>query len=344
MKRIFITAAACAAALAGTAAVAAPAMAGTYSQGSWNLDAPGGTTYTAQVQQPVNADGSSVFSAKNRTIPVKYKVTAQSKFAFESVTNRPWGGDSGVTPDTSASNHTDWSYLGYTVPNGTTVKDITNLTANFNWTYGENHGGGFRWQIGTPSGNIMVDYGDASDSLQGDTAGSGVNMVNSPLASQQRDESNQVGGTMYTSWQYVLDHFGDLQVNSVALIVDGGWGAGPLGAHDQVLDLSTVTVGLASGSSTFTWPAATAGQTDNSQPAWIYLYKSNGSTPAAQIDEELLTSTQGDTGGQFRQIDSMYMYNLPVSNLPDKAATYQVGLSFHPDGSDPVGVVPFGLK
>jgi hypothetical protein len=339
MKRILLIGVASAAVLAGTTAVTAPAMAGTYSQGSWNLDAPGGTTYTAQVQQPVNFDGSSVFSAKNRTIPVKYKVTAQSKFAFESVVNGT-GGDSGVTP----GDHTDWSYLGYTVPSGTTVKDITNLTANFNWTYGENHGGGFRWQIGTPSGNIMVDYGDASNSLQGDTAGSGVNMVNSALASQQRDESSQVGGTMYTSWQYVLDHFGDLQVNSVALIVDGGWGAGPGGTHDQVLDLSTVTVGLTSGSSTFTWPAATAGQTDNSQPAWISLSKMSGNTPLPPIDEQLITSTQGDSGGQFRQIDSMYMYNLPVSNLPDKAATYQVGISFHPDGSGPVGVVKFGLK
>jgi hypothetical protein len=323
-------------------------MAGTYPQGSWNLDAPGGTTYSAQVQQPVNADGSSVFSAKNRTIPVKYKVTAQSKFAFESVTNGPWGGDSGVTPDTSASNHTDWSYLGYTVPNGTTVKDITNLTANFAWTYGENHSGGFRWAINTPDGQVWVYYGDPSTSLQSGTGGSGVNMI---AFGGNRVEMSQLNGShapQYDTWSNVLaaqssggTTVGDEPVSSVALIVDGGWGAGQTaGTHDQVLDLSTASVN----GNVFTWPAATAGQTDNSKPAWIYLYKSSGSTPAAQIDEQLLTSTQGDSGGQFRQIDSMYMYNLPVSNLPDKSATYQVGISFSNDGSNPVGVVPFGTK
>lgn len=41
----------------------------------------------------------------------------------------------------------------------------------------------------------------------------------------------------------------------------------------------------------------------------------------------------------------MYMYNLPVSQLPDLSATYQVGISFNPDGSSPVpATVLFGLK
>jgi hypothetical protein len=38
------------------------------------------------------------------------------------------------------------------------------------------------------------------------------------------------------------------------------------------------------------------------------------------------------------------MYNVPVSNLPDPTATYQVGISFNSNGSSPVGVVQFGLK
>jgi hypothetical protein len=39
------------------------------------------------------------------------------------------------------------------------------------------------------------------------------------------------------------------------------------------------------------------------------------------------------------------MYNLPVStNLLDPSATYQVGISFNQDGSNPVGVVNFGTK
>lgn len=309
------------------------ASAGTYTSGDWTLVAPGGTTYAAQVLQPINADGTSVFNHKSSTIPVKYAVTQSTTFAFESVVN----GDSGVAP----ASDTAVSYAAYKMPAGVTVKDLTNLTANFTWVYGSNHSGGLRWQIGTPGGNIMVDYGDAATSLQTGTAGSGVNMVNSTTAEENRCESAQVGGTMYTPWSYVVANFGDLAVNNVVLVVDGGWGGQT--THDQVLDLTDATVGWTQGSSTFTMPAATAPTPTNAPAAWIHLYKVSGSTPGP-IDESTIFSTQGDTGGQFRQVDGKYMYNLPVSNLPDPTATYRVGISFNDDGSDPVGLVDFGLK
>jgi hypothetical protein len=321
---------------------AGAASAGTYMSGSWTLLAPSTDSYTAQVQQPINADGTSVFNHKSSTIPVKYKVTDTKSFAFESVV----AGDSGVTPvtDTTSSAYNAYSVAAYTMPSGVTVKDLTGLTADFTWKYGENHSGGFRWQVVTPSGNIMVDYGDASTSLQTGTYGSGVNMINSPTANENRCESTQVGGTLYTPWSYVVANFGNLSVTEVDLVVDGGWGTGlTAGTHDQVINLTDATVSYTGGSSTFTMPASVTAQS-NTAPAWIYLYKVNGATPPAQIDESLITSTQGDSGGQFRQVDGMYIYNLPVSNLPDPQATYQVGISFNPDGSNPAGVVNFGLK
>jgi hypothetical protein len=314
------------------------ASAGTYTSGDWTLVAPGGTTYSAQVLQPINGDGTSVFNHKGSTIPVKYAVTQSTHFAFESVVT----GDSNEAP----ASDTAYSYAAYKMPAGVTVKDLTNLTANFTWVYGSNHGGGLRWQIGTPGGNIMVDYGDAATSLQTGTAGSGVNMINSTTAEENRCESAQVGGTMYTPWSYVVSNYGDLAVKNVVLVVDGGWGG--VTTYDQVLDLTDATVGYNQGSSpassTFTMPAASAPTQTNAVPAWIYLYKASGSTPAQQIDETTIYSTQGDTGGEFRQIDGKYMYNLPVSNLPDPTATYRVGISFNQDGSDPVGLVTFGLK
>lgn len=311
------------------------ASAGTYTSGDWTLFAPGGATYTAQVQQPVNSDGSSVFNHKSSTIPVQYKVTKSAEFAFESVVS----GDSGVTPAAD----TAYSYASFDMPAGVTVSDLTGLTANFTWAYGSNHSGGFRWQIGTPGGNIMVDYGDAATSLQSGTGGSGVNMINSPTAEENRCETVELGGTLYTPWSYVLANYGNVTVNNVVLVVDGGWG-GPNGPSDQVLNLTDATVSYNGGSSTFTMPAATAPTQTNADPAWLYVYKSSSATPGGQIDEQLLTSTQGDTGGKFRQVDGKYIYNLPVSNLPDPSATYKVGISFNSDGSDPVGVVPFGLK
>ena len=73
------------------------------------------------------------------------------------------------------------------------------------------------------------------------------------------------------------------------------------------------------------------------------LYKTSGATPSQVVDENLV-DTQGDSGGQYRVVDGMYMYNFPVSNLPDPTATYKIGISFHSDGSSPVGVVQFGTK
>jgi hypothetical protein len=328
---------------------AGAASASTTTQGSWTLTAPGtsSSTESAQVLQPINSNGSSIFSNKSRTIPVQWQVnkTTTSGFKFESVVS----GDSGATP----SSDTAYSVASFPMPSGVTVADISNLTANFNWAYGENHSGGFRWQVnvmynGQPK-NIMVDYGDASTTMQTGTAGSGVNMVNSPTANENRDESTQVGGIQYTPWSYVVSNFGNLPVTGVDLVVDGGWGTGlTAGTQDQVINLNTATVGwtgLSAGNSTFTMPGTTTTTVqDNSQPAWLYLYKNSSATPAAQIDENLLTSTQGDSGGQYRQVDSKYIYNMPVSNLPDPTASYSVGISFNSNGSNPIAQVGFGVK
>jgi hypothetical protein len=124
-------------------------------------------------------------------------------------------------------------------------------------------------------------------------------------------------------------------VSTVALIVDGGWGG------DQVLNLTSASVN----GNTFNWPAATTGAAvdPTTVPMYVYLYKVSGSTPA-QIVDEALTSTQGDTGGQYRAVDGMYMYNFPVSNLPDPSATYQIGISPTKDGAAIPNAVQFGLK
>jgi hypothetical protein len=314
---------------------AGAASAGTYTSGSWSLYAPSTVSAaTAQVLQPINSDGSSVFNHKSSTVPVQYKVTQTESFAFESIGT----GDSGNTPVAwDQPNENAYSVLSYTMPAGVTVADLTGLVADFSWTSGFNHGGGFRWQVETPSGNIMVDYGDAATTMQTGIDGSGVNMVNSPTAQENRDESNQVGGTMYTPWSYVASTFGGLTVTGVDLVVDAGWGG------DQVLNLTDASVTYTGGSSTFTMPAGIT-TASNTAPAYIYLAKVSGQTPAAQIDETLLYSTQGDSGGQFRQVDGKYIYNLPVKQLTDLSATYKVGISFNSDGSDPVGVVGFGLK
>jgi hypothetical protein len=53
--------------------------------GTWSLDAPHTDTYAAQVQQPINPDGSSVWAAKRGVIPVQFKLTDTSSYMFESL-------------------------------------------------------------------------------------------------------------------------------------------------------------------------------------------------------------------------------------------------------------------
>ena len=229
-------------------------------------------------------------------------------------------------------------------------QSLGDLTADFNWAFGENHSGGFRWQVEVMYNgnqqNIMVDYGNAAASLQGGTDGSGVNMIGPATATDNRDESTQVGGTLYTPWSYVTSNFGSLPVVGVDLVVDGGWGhVLPGGTYDQVINLTDANVGWNGGSSTFTFPAPVVGGAvdPTSVPMYVYLLEVNGTTPGQVVDEQI-TSTQGDSGGQYRTADGMYMYNFPVRNLPDKTATYKIGISPNSDGSSPFAAVPFGTK
>lgn len=336
----YLTVAVAAMAVSGlglVASSAAPAAAATYTSGPWELDAPGGTTYSAQVQQPINADGSSTWQAKRGVIPVKFKLYQSQGYVFESVVT----GDSGVTP----TSETAWSGLFYSVPPEVTVSNITDLTAFFDWTYGENHTGGLRWQVGveTPNGvkNIMIDYGDASASLQGGTAGSGANMA-SLASTENRCETSQLpgyAGVMYIPWSSVVSQFGGMSVSYIGLVVDGGGYQGPDGTSDQVLDLSGVNINHTNGSAFFTWPAASQGVQVTTPTATVSLERTGGTGDLGPVDEVLGTGAS-DSSGVYRIADGMYFYNLSASVLGP--GTYKVGLVIN--GQEVPGAVAFGLK
>jgi hypothetical protein len=134
-------------------------------------------------------------------------------------------------------------------------------------------------------------------------------------------------------------------VTGISLVVDSGY-TDPVG---QKVHLSSVQITDNAGTSTYTPGTVTSGggpqtcATDNSAPAYVYLNEVSGATPG-QVPDESLDSTQGDTGGQFRQVDGMYIYNFPVANLPDKSATYQFGIEVGSSTAVPAGVTAFGVK
>jgi hypothetical protein len=332
--------AALAAALLGTAAPAAHAA--TIQQGAWQLAAFGGSSYQATVQQPLNADGSSIFSAKSRTIPVKWKVTKSQSFKFESLNKARWiaGPDgSNINPIAYTSDNGSYSAVSYTLPAGTTINQLTGLQADAAFTGGtSNHGGALRWSVDLGSGPSVFVYYGTGQSFNDSLVQNG-NLI-ADTSDQRVDTSQITGGTFYDTWSHAVSLLSGQTVKDVSLVLDGGWGG------DQFVNLSDATVTSTAGSSTFTWPGASASTAvdPSTVPMYVYLSKTAGSTPAAQIDESVITDTQGDSGGQYRTADGMYMYNFPVSNLTDKSASYSIGIMTSSDGTVPIASVGFGIK
>jgi hypothetical protein len=313
----------------GAALLVAPvaANAATLQQGEWTLDAPGSSTqsYTAQIQQPIDADESSVFSKKRGVIPVQFKVTEtkKSSFTFESI-----GSDGPNTPDNDYSNVV---WTPPSTPTPMTVADLNSLVANFTWPVGHSsHGGSLRWSIGTPVGQVHVYYGD-THSWTG-TSGSGVNLL---AATDDRfDTSGIAGGTFYNTKQQMLDLVGTQPVSWVGLIVDSGW------QSDQVLNLSTASV---NGGTAFVFPAPVNSSFQTNAPtAKIAVQKYNDNSPDGPIDEAL-SSAQGDTTGTYRQVDGKYIYNLDTAsfNPTQQPGDYKVFLKID---NNIVGTGAFTLK
>jgi len=327
-RRTFAALAVPAVAAAALLGAASAASAGTYTSGAWTLTAPSTDTYSAQVQQPVNADGSSVFSHKSSTIPVQFKVTDTSRFIFESLNSAD------LNYHASGPGENDYSALTYTPASNITLGQLSGLAANYGWMTGTDHGGSLRWSITLASGkNIFVYYGDEPNTTSDNLAyAGGQNILG---AGDLRFDTSQIGGTFYDTLADAQVLAGSQTVSSVSLVLDGGWGG------DQVMSLTSASVtDSVNGSSAFTFPSASMVAT-NAAPAWITLNK--GGSSVGPVDESILTSTQGDTGGQFRQVDGKYIYNLPVNDLSG-TGDYYVGITFTQGGSPVPSQVKFGLR
>lgn len=317
-------------------------------------------SYSATVQQPINAPGQipSVFSNKTRTIPVKYKVN-KCTTPGASADHYPGLLQSDTTLDPNAYPGADPSWVATNVnwapPRGSTftVSQITSLMAHFTWAQGSDYGGSLRWQVDTPDGALYVYYGDSSSQFQSATpdanAQSGTDMRQ---LSDIRVEFQGVTNPIYQTWSDALGvtaptaaygTLGNEPVQDIGLVTDSGWSA------PQAVQLQDATIVTPLGTTTYTPGDVSSGggsttcAPDTADNFWVSLTKISGNAPPAPVDESTITDTQGDSGGQFRQVDGMYMYNLPMSQL-DPTAQYQVGISPNSNGSSPAGVVQFGLK
>jgi hypothetical protein len=265
---------------------------------NWTLDSPSNSTtsYTAQIQQPINPDGSSTWPAKRGVLPVQFKLTksTSSEVTFESIYS-----------DADPSN--DYSSLTYS-PSGLTIENLTVLKAHYSWLQGTPHGGSLRWTVNTDLGNLHVYYGNNPNFVDESLAtGSGVNLLDAPAVNDLRfDTSGIAGGTFYDSWNHAKQLLAGQNINWVSLVVDSGWGG------DQKLNVVDATVN----ESTKTMPVSTysAPVQTNEPDATVEVVRYNDGV-AETIATETLSSAQGDTGGVFRKVDGKYIYNLKAETL-----------------------------
>jgi hypothetical protein len=304
--------------------------------GTWTAYPGQSTAYKTQVQQPINADGSSVFANDTKSvIPVKFALlSGLGPFVFESIYS------DGVDPNPDTTD--DYSYLSFTPDSASplTFSQVTTLKADYNFTMGDCHGGSLRWSVRTTATqSVFIYYGAVPEFGNGGVNGctptslagvyqSGVNMINQP--DLRYDTSQYPGGTFYDTYAHALTLVGSAPVIRASLVLDSGW------AGDQRLTLGSATVNL----NTFTPPPPTPlSKTCKLPPADIRVTKTSVDPPA--LVNEPVSIQPADVNSRFRVVDCKYMHNLAVSSLSG-TGTYKVEAVINGTAAD--GPAYFSLK
>src|SRR2546423_1484851 len=105
-------------------------------QGTWAAYPEPVVLYQTQVQQPINADGSSNFKFNGKSvIPVKFALSkGTGPFLFESIFS-------------NASSADDFSFLNWQSSTALTFANITKLSAVYLFTDGDCAAGSLRWTV-----------------------------------------------------------------------------------------------------------------------------------------------------------------------------------------------------
>jgi hypothetical protein len=284
------------------------------SEGTWTHYPAQATVYESAVQQPINADGSSVFrSSGNNVIPVKFSLASGTgAFVFESMASSE-----------------SYSWLKFTSSGPMTFADITTLSANYGFATGNCHGGALRWTVSTSEGSFDLFYGALPNftDCMGSNLQSGVNML---ATGDARFDLTRVGGTYYDTYANAVVLVGDAVIQQASLILDGGWGG------DQKVNLTSATVN----DNTYTAPsAAPPAPTCDLPEATIRVTRTDGASQG--LINEPVSVQPGDDNSMFRVANCIYMYNLRASSLSG-AGTYKVEVLI--DGTPASNPATFKLR
>jgi hypothetical protein len=279
----------------------------------------GPPAYKTAVRPPINADGSSNFSARRGVISVQFDLlAAPTTTTTTTKTYDPPVWES-VGSDTATAN--DVSLARLSLSPTLTFAQITNLSADYLFTTGDCFGGSLRWDVYVDNsvGVVHVYYGDpgGSQSCSGPASGSGVNLISNGASNRFEIGNNGV----YTTYAAAAAAVQGAHVTAAQLTLDSGWGI------DQRANVSNVTV------NDNTWVPKTTETTTSSAvtgpyaptctlpPAELRWSKDTASPPGAINEAEAIQPK--DTGQYFRQVACKYDYNLDVSSL-DGQGSYRV--------------------
>jgi hypothetical protein len=313
--------------LAAVFAILGGGLARAQTTGTWELYPEQTTSYATAVQQPINADGTSNFKFTGKSvIPIKFSLsTAPGPVIFQSIGS---DGSDATFPGTN-----DYSFLSFTPSVALTFNQITNLSAVYNFSEGNCHGGSLRWSVRvSPTQSVFIYYGGHPNFTDCTTAGptinqSGITLINRPEA---RYDTSQIGGTFYDTYANAQDLVGSTAVIRASLVLDSGWGG------DQVISpLSNVTVN----DNTFVPLTGGSSPTCNLPPATIQITQLSGS-PTGPVNEPI-SIQPADNNSEFRIVDCKYMYNLATSSLPG-TGRYKVEVVI--DGTPATGAALFDLR
>lgn len=295
--------------------------------GTWAQYPTGSAEYRAQVQQPINTANTSNWSHRSKGgIPVMFKLEVGSGPAvFESI---------GSDVDTA----NDYAFVSFTPSSPLLFSEITELSATYDFSLGNCHGGALRWSVRVSNTqSVFIYYGDAPNFTDCETTNqSGINMIS--LADLRYDTS-QVGGTFYDDYSGALALVGSLPIVRASLVLDGGW------AGDQRLAAgTTATVN----GNTYVWQSGGSAFTTTCDlpPATIEVDKADP-VAAGALNESAVQGSLADEGNAFRIVDCKYQYILSIPSL-DGAGTYWVVIKIGgvevPTPGSPSGKVTFDLK
>ncbi len=259
--------------------------------GTWTLFPPQTTSFATSVQQPINVDGTSNFKSTGKNvIPVKFSLSvAPGPVIFQSILS------DGTTDN-------DFSYASFTPASPLLFNQITTLSAVYDFTEGNCHGGALRWSVRVSDTQSVYIYYGGYPNFTNCTSPtqSGANMIN---LSDLRYDTSQVGGTFYDTYAHAMALVGGMPIVRASLVLDGGW------AGDQVLTLTSATVN----SNTLVPASGSGAQTCDLPPATIQITKISGSTTG--LVNEPISIQPNDDNLQFRIVDCKYMYNLATSSV-----------------------------